>query len=334
MDYTTYEYTNTGFDGEGCVTAAITYVTSDETPVIYNITGHDEASIDSTLQKDIEKLNLQIEDLTLLTEDGIPDDAAGIIISAPASDFSSDDVEKVEKYMDAGGHALIFTNYTDADMKNFKELLKYYNMELADGVVMEGDSSHYTSQNPMYLVPEVSTSSNLTQSVTDSNGLVFSPISQGLTKIDEDSDVSVEYLLTTSDSSYSKTDVQGMETYAKEDGDVDGPFAVGASVYKTISDDDADGTVQMRMAVFTSASFAMSSADEMVSGSNFKLITDTISWLTNVDETSSIASKSIDISYLTVSAAKVLRWSVILVAVVPIVILLFGGTVWFVRRKK
>jgi ABC-2 type transport system permease protein len=334
LDYTTYEYTNTGFDGEGCVTAAITYVTSDETPVIYNITGHDEASIDSTLQKDIEKLNLQIEDLTLLTEDGIPDDAAGIIISAPASDFSSDDVEKVEKYMDAGGHALIFTNYTDADMKNFKELLKYYNMELADGVVMEGDSSHYTSQNPMYLVPEVSTSSNLTQSVTDSNGLVFSPISQGLTKIDEDSDVSVEYLLTTSDSSYSKTDVQGMETYAKEDGDVDGPFAVGASVYKTIGDDDTDGTVQMRMAVFTSASFAMSSADEMVSGSNFKLITDTISWLTNVDETSSIASKSIDISYLTVSAAKVLRWSVILVAVVPIVILLFGGVVWFVRRKK
>lgn len=334
MDYTTYEYTKTGFDGEGRVTAAINYVTSTETPVVYNITGHNEAEIDEALQKEIEKLNLEIKDLTLLTEDRIPKDAAGIIISAPAGDFSSEDVKKVKKYMDAGGNALIFTNYTDEEMPNFTELLKYYNMELQGGVVMEGDAGHYTNQNPMYLVPEVSTSSNLTESVRNSNGLIFSPISQGIKTVDEDSDVTVEALLTTSKSSYSKTNVQSMESYAKEDGDVDGPFMIGASAYKTISSDDSQESEQMRIAVFTSASFAMSSANEMVAGSNFKLITNAMTWLTNVDESSAIASKNIDINFLTVPASKVVRWSVILVAVVPIVILAIGGGVWFARRKK
>lgn len=334
MDYTTYQQTQTGFDGEGCVTSAINYVTSTETPVVYNITGHDEAAIDDTLQKQIEKMNLAIEDLTLLTADGVPEDAAAVIISAPASDFSSDDVEKIQDYMDGGGNALVFTNYTDKEMKNFTGLLKHYNMELLDGVVMEGDANHFTSRNPMYLVPEVSETSNLTENVISKNGLIFSPISQGLKTIDEDGDVTVESLLTTSDKSYTKADVQKMETYEKESGDEDGPFTIGATAYKTVDKGEDEENVQMRMAVFTSASFAMASADEMVSGSNFQLLTDTVSWLTNVDESSSIASKNIDLNFLTVPASKVVRWSIILVAVLPVLVLAVGGGVWFIRRKK
>lgn len=328
MNTVTYQDTQTEFDGEGQVTAAINYVTSDETPVVYNITGHDEAALDSSLQKEIEKQNLEIKDLTLLTEDGIPEDAAAVIISAPASDYSADDAEKVENYLDAGGKALIITNYTDEDMKNFTAMLADYNVELLDGVIIEGDSQRFTSQNPMYMVPEVSETSNLTKAVREKGGLVFSPISQGLRTIDEDSDVSVEYLLTSSAQAYVKSDLQNLETYAKEDGDEEGPFAVGASVYKTVDDD------QMRMVVFTSASFAMSSADEMVSGSNFQILTDCMSWLTNVDEDRTIASKSIELNFLTVPAAKVLRYSVILVAVIPVLLLIFGGSVWFIRRKK
>lgn len=328
MNTVTYQDTQTEFDGEGQVTAAINYVTSGETPVVYNITGHDEAAVDSTLQKEFEKQNLEMKDLTLLTEDGVPEDAAAIIISAPASDYSTDDVAKVEKYLNAGGDALVVTNYTDKDMKNFTTMLADYNVELLDGVIIEGDAQRFTSQNPMYLVPEVSGTSNLVKAVRDKNGLVFSPISQGIRKIDEDSDISVEYMLTSSDKAYVKSDLQNLETYAKEEGDEEGPFAVGASVYKTVDDD------QMRMVVFTSASFAMASADEMVSGSNYQILTDCMSWLTNVEEDRTIASKSIDLDFLTVPTAKVLRYSVILVAVIPILILVIGGSVWFVRRKK
>lgn len=328
MDTVTYQDTKTEFDGEGQLTAAINYVTSEDTPVVYNITGHDEAALDDALKKEFEKQNLEIQDLTLLTEDGVPETAAAIIISAPASDYSKDDVAKVEKYLNAGGDALVITNYTDKDMKNFTAMLADYNVELLDGVIVEGEAQRFTSQNPMYIVPEVSASSNLTAAVSGKNGLVFSPIAQGLRKIDENSGVSVEALLTTSDKAYVKADLQKLETYAKEDGDEEGPFIVGASVYQTVDDE------QMRMAVFTSASFAMASANEMVAGSNFQILTDCMSWLTNVDVDKTIASKSMDVNFLTVPSSKVLKYSVILVAVLPVLILVIGGGVWFVRRKK
>lgn len=54
MDYSTYSYNNElkGFDAEGQITSAIQYVTMDanQLPVVYQITGHDEATIGSAFQ--------------------------------------------------------------------------------------------------------------------------------------------------------------------------------------------------------------------------------------------------------------------------------------------
>ena len=330
INSTTYEATNTEYDGEGQVTSAINYVTSDEDLKVYNITGHSEAEIDDDLMKQYDKLNITIEDLALLTADAIPEDAAAIIISSPTTDYSEDDVKKVEDYLNAGGDALVIANYSDDKMERFTKMLADYNIELLDGVIFEGDANHYINQNPMYLVPTLSTTSTLTNSI--SNGYVFFPIAQGMRQLDNDDAITVESILTTTNEAYVKTNVQGMESYAMEDGDIAGPFIVGATVYKTVKDGSYDD--QMRMAVFTSASFAMGSADDMVSGSNFKLLDNSMSWLINISEDSTIESKNIELDYLTVTSSKVLRWTVILVAVIPALCLILGGGIWFLRRRK
>lgn len=43
-NYQTYQTQTTGFDGEGQITSAITYVTSENNPKVYWVTGHGEAS--------------------------------------------------------------------------------------------------------------------------------------------------------------------------------------------------------------------------------------------------------------------------------------------------
>ena len=55
MDYSTYSYTTTGFDGEGQIDSAISYVTSENLPILYTLDGHGEKELDSTLKEDIEK---------------------------------------------------------------------------------------------------------------------------------------------------------------------------------------------------------------------------------------------------------------------------------------
>ena len=47
LNYYTYSYQVTEFDGEGQVTSAIAYVTSDDLPILYQLTGHDEQSLGS-----------------------------------------------------------------------------------------------------------------------------------------------------------------------------------------------------------------------------------------------------------------------------------------------
>ena len=81
MDYNTYSYTTTGFDGEGQIDSAISYVTSENLPCFIHWTDMVEKELDSTLQEDIQKANIDIKSLNLITEEKVPDDAACLLIN-------------------------------------------------------------------------------------------------------------------------------------------------------------------------------------------------------------------------------------------------------------
>ena len=66
---------------------------------------------------------------------------------------------------------------------------------------------------------------------------ILMPYAQGIQKSDDVRDtVNIESLLTTSDSAYSKTDLNS-GSLEKEGGDVDGPFDLGVSITETVDDD-------------------------------------------------------------------------------------------------
>lgn len=157
MNSYSMSYETTGFDGEGQLTSAISYVTSNDLPMMYNIEGHGESSLSSSLESSIKKGNIDVQSLNLLTEGKVPEDADCILINSPTSDFSEDEKNAVIEYLEDGGKALIFSDYTAEDMKNFDEILRTYGVEREDGIIFEGDSQHYLSQMPYYLVPDINT---------------------------------------------------------------------------------------------------------------------------------------------------------------------------------
>lgn len=119
VNYQTYSNEVTGFDGEGQITSAINYVTSDSMPVMYTLEGHDEATMSDTLKDTIQKANIDIQSLNLLTMDSVPDDADILFIFAPAKDISEDEASKIISYLENGGKALIVSNYSSEEMPNF-----------------------------------------------------------------------------------------------------------------------------------------------------------------------------------------------------------------------
>ena len=129
IDYNTYQSQTTGFDGEGQITSAISYVTSEDMPVLYTLDGHGEKELSSDIQEDIQKANIDIKSLNLITEESVPEDAACLLINAPTSDISESEKDAIIDYLENGGKAMIFSDYTEESMENFDAVLANYGVE-------------------------------------------------------------------------------------------------------------------------------------------------------------------------------------------------------------
>lgn len=331
INYQTYSQEVTGFDGEGQLTSAINYVVSDNMPVLYNLEGHDESSMSETMKETIEKANIEIKSLNLLSEEAVPDDAECLFIFAPATDLTKEEADKIISYLENGGKALIVSNYTDEDMPNFESVLENYGVQPVDGIVLEGNTDNYVSQNPYYLLPNIE-SGEINSELSSQSRYVLVPLAQGIKKADNIRDtLNISSILTTSDSAYSKTNLKDMDTMEKEDGDIDGPFDLAVSITEKVGDDK-----ETQIAYFASASIFNDSINSMVSGTNYELLSASLAWICSTDDSNqiSIPSKSYDTTTLTVPTADINFWSIFVTGVLPVCTLLIGFGIWMKRRKQ
>ena len=326
MDYSTYSSSLSSFDGEGQITSAIAYVTAEDMPVVYTLTGHDEAELSTTVTSSIEKENIELKSLSLLTEEAVPEDAKAVIIYGSISDISEDEKNKLEAYMEQGGQMVLLLGYTDKDTPNLDSLLGDYGITLADGLVLEGDSQHHLPNYPYYLLPDIR-SSAYTSDV--SSRYVLLAFAQGMTEAaDISEDLTYESLLTTSAKSYSKTNLES-ENLEQEAADITEPFDLGAVVTKTI-----DENVEAKLIVFSSETLLDEQVDSMVSGGNSTMFLNVMSQLVDHENTVSIEPKSMSTEYLTVSAGSAIFWGILTIILLPLFLLITGGVIWFGRRKR
>lgn len=235
IDYSSYSYHTTGYDGEGQLTSAIAYVTSDDLPKMYILQGHNEQAVTSSLSTRISKENITTETLSLLTMESVPEDCDILLINAPENDLSADEAQKVMDYLDNGGKVFMVSNYTGTEMPNYDSILEHYGLSRVDGIVLEGDANYYYPNVPNYLIPSLE-SHTITSPLKSANRFVILPSAQGITIGDAPRDgVTVSELIGTSDSAYSKVNVADVQTLEKEKDDIDGPFALAVAVSETIS---------------------------------------------------------------------------------------------------
>ena len=326
MDYSTYSSSLSSFDGEGQITSAIAYVTAEDMPVVYTLTGHDEAELSTTVTSSIEKENIELKSLSLLTEEAVPEDAKAVIIYGSISDISEDEKNKLEAYMEQGGQIVMLLGYTDKDTPNLDSLLGDYGIALADGLVLEGDSQHHLPNYPYYLLPDIQ-SSAYTSDV--SSRYVLLAFAQGMTEAaDISEDLTYESLLTTSAKSYSKTNLES-ENLDQEAADITGLFDLGVVVTKTI-----DENVEAKLIVFSSETLLDEQVDSMVSGGNSTLFLNVMSQLVDHESTVSIEPKSMSTEYLTVPSGSAIFWGILTIILIPLLLLAIGGIIWFGRRKR
>lgn len=320
-DVYSYSYISS-FDGEGAITSAIDYVVNADQPRIYVLEGHGEASLPTTFSEQLEKDNMELETFSLLTADGIPEDADCVMIYGPSSDISVEEKEMLADYAAGGGKLMVMAGPTeDGTLENLYSLLEDYGVSANEGIVIEGDREHYAFQMPFVLMPDMS-SSDITDSLIEENYYPIMPLSLGLTV--RDSSYDVTELLTTSDAAFSKVSGYDLETYEKEEGDLDGPFALGVSIQC-----ENEGQIVW----FSSSSFLDDTYNSYSSGANVNLAMNAVSSLVGESEAMAIRSKSLNYNYLTISDSTSSLLKVMMIGVFPLAYLGIGILVVLKRRK-
>ncbi len=337
-DYSTYYTTGSvgetySFAGENAITGAIDYVTSDDLPTIYNLIGHGESTLTDTMKGYINTDNIEINDLSLISESTIPEDADAILINTPTSDISADEADIIIEYLEDGGKLMLVTGFSydpdtakELSFKNLMSVTKTYGCTLEEGIVCEEDSSHFY-QAQTYLLPDIG-SHEITAPMIENGSYVLAPIAQGINISDDiRGSVTVTKLLTTSDNSYAEQDITSSST-SKGDEDKGGPFTLAVAIEEEY--DDVNTKI-----VWMSCSYILDdSMDSYVSGGNSDFFRNSLAWLAGREDSISIRAKSLSSSALTVPANSAYITMAITIIVLPLSIIIAGLIIWLRRRKR
>ena len=170
-------------------------------------------------------------------------------------------------------------------------------------------------------MPEM-VSSEITDSLINENYYAIMPLSQGLQIGTSDEGVVTE-LLTTSWDAFSKIAGFELETYEKEEGDIDGPFTLGVSI---------ESGNEGQIIWFAAYDFLNDMYNAYSSGANVDLAMNALSSLIGEREAMAIRSKSLNYNYLTIADSTSSALKTLMIGIFPLTYLGIG--IFVIMRKR
>ena len=344
-DSTTYETISIA---EEKLTSAILSVTTDDIPKVYFLEGYSDFTLDYNmyyLSVYLENEVTEVDTLNILSTGNVPDDCDTLVITSPSQDFSNEAKTAIIGYINRGGNILWLNAAmaVSADLPNVNEVLALYGVNPFDvGAIRETDSSRMVVNSPDLVIPSLGYS-KITEDIY-SDGIIF----RYPTKINineeglEDLKVVETDLVTTSESSYFRTDFNNSSAAAAE-GEETGSFVVGAELEKTITEaNEETGTsaVTSTLIIFGENYFisdypftqeSQYSAIQ-VSSYNKDLVLNSLAYLSDREEDITARKSTGTVTYTaTEQQDTIVR---IIIFAVPSVIILVGLIVWQKRRRK
>lgn len=191
------------FDGDGQLTSALNYVTSDKEYKAYYTSGHGESSLSSEVTSLLTKSRISTSDLLLMTATSIPDDCDLLIIDGATSDFTKDEVKLLSSYLKKGGKVVTLLAQTNKSMKNLYGLLKDYGLTVQSGYIADTERSY--QGNYYYLIPNLSVSGDMASGISSNSVMMIN--SKGMTQSTPVRDsISTDAFMTTSSNGYAVTE--------------------------------------------------------------------------------------------------------------------------------
>ena len=314
-------YTDVAFDGDGQITSALDYVTGDSYGTAYTLTGHGESELASNVTSRITKANVLLGNGSVnIARTGIPGDADLLICYAPTTDLATDELAALRSFLGRGGSLILLMEYVD--LPNFNALMQEYGMTLQQGFVYDTTRYYeqfYTSFGYYCMYPQLASKVDITSGVSNS-AMIQYPRGMLMTDPARES-ITLEAFMASSESG------------VLSDGTNETP---GMYYFGLVASEQVTNTAgrpkTAKLTVISATSLIYDGITKNYpSLSNLDIFANAVAYCFNTNNVS-IASRSLELTANTVTNYGF--WSILFVAVIPLLFLIGGFILWIRRRRS
>ncbi len=191
---------------DGALASAVNQANSEELPVIAFATGHGEMMETSSLEQLLSTNNFEPVTFNMLTDE-IPEDTQVIVIGAPSTDYTVEEIAKLDAFLNDEtkemNRTLFITFYpAQEELPNLSTFLAEWGMEVSRDMIAESDSSRYI-MDPTWIVSDLNTEEVVFNDESTDYGYIVMPQTVPITTLfDGRADVSTYVLAQTGSECY------------------------------------------------------------------------------------------------------------------------------------
>ncbi len=317
---------------EQAIISSIVAITSNDQLRVGVLSGHQEVDV-SGLEKLLLDNLYDVSKINLLTSE-IPQELTMLVIAAPQKDFTTQEIEKLNKYLDNNGNygrnILYFANISGEVLPNLNSFLRSWDFNVEKAIVF--DQSNMTQLGQYSSIVEYS-DQDLFESLINKNAFTVFLNSSPITFINQETENKTHSeLLRFSDNAlglrYSEDSIE-----SPEEASLEGPFLALAKTTKTkeINNKNVSSSVVISSSVVSVDGallyqIPVSNADTYLNVINN--ITDKKDFGIN------IVSKDLQGEMINFKQSTVNILRLIFVVFVPAIVIGVGLSVWISRRHK
>jgi ABC-2 type transport system permease protein len=337
-DYVTYSFQGRQptpkFQGEQAFTNALLRMTDSAPLTVYLTEGHGERELGSPqniglniFKQVLEGSNYVVKSLKIY-QDKIPADCSVLASVGPSKPFSQAEAEIVREWMKKGGKFILCVDPNT--QPGLDGLFADYGVKLGRDIVV--DKTSFMMPDLTAVIPELINHA-ITEKLTENRVFAVIPFCRSVDKTEARlKDVSQSILLRTSDNGWGETDLKGREPkYGPGDRKGPVPMAYAFEWTPPVEGGGNAASVKSRLVVFGSSTFLTNSLG--TAPGNMDLGTNAFNWAALQEGKISIRPKEDEqrmLSFTNVGASFV---RILVIFLLPIGILAFGGYLWYRRRS-
>ncbi|HID06816.1 MAG TPA: hypothetical protein EYP10_06680 [Armatimonadetes bacterium] len=318
------------FGDEQEFTNAILKLTRTKKKKIYFVQGHGEHGYDSyddeglsSVKNALEKLEYKVDKLELFRKQQVPKDCDVLVIAGPTKPFMPVEIDALRQYLEDGGKAFIML---DPQSPSFSEILGDYGIEVKSGMVFDIVT---LARDPRGLLITGFEWHDITRPFMKARAMALLFVACRALKKTESTPEGYEVveLLKTTPESWIKQHFT--ENIAPTADDERGPFAVTIAVAPSRG---ASGSKEKKTRLVVTGDSDFPTNRYVGAFYNADFFINSINWLAQEEELIEIQRKQETPDTFVLTRGQqvfIFVWSVI---GLPLLVLLIGGIVWFLRR--